>query len=337
MLRRISLIHEGPATRMDYRVLKNTDLKVSRLCFGTMTFGKPADQTAATRMVDRCVAEGINFIDTANVYQLGVAETMLGEAIRGKRDQLVIATKVRGKMGEGADESGLSKAAIFRALEDSLRRLQIDYVDLYYLHQPDYAVSIEETLGAMHELVKQGKVRYPATSNYSGWQVCEMIWTAGKNSFKPTYISQPMYNLLARGIEQEYLPMAKKYDVSIIAYNPLAGGMLTGKHNQATVPPGTRFDQNPMYQERYWHPANFAAVDKLKAAAEKAGRSLISVAFNWLLHHSATDCVILGASKIDQLEQNLAACKEGALPPEVLSVCDEVWSDLRNPVPFYNR
>jgi aryl-alcohol dehydrogenase-like predicted oxidoreductase len=302
-----------------------------------MTFGKPADQAAATRMVDRCIAEGINFMDTANIYQLGIAETMLGEAMRGKRDKLVVATKVRGKMGPGAEESGLSRAAMIRALEDSLRRLKTDYLDLYYLHQPDYAVPIEETLEAMEELVKQGKVRYPATSNYSGWQVCEMIWTASQRSLKSAYVSQPMYNLLARGIEHEYLPMAKKYGVSVIAYNPLAGGMLTGKHSHAAIPPGTRFDQNPMYQERYWHPANFAAVDKLKRAAERAGRSLISVALNWLLHHSPTDCIILGASRFEQLEQNLAAGKEGPLPPEILSVCDEVWADLRNPVPSYNR
>ena len=322
---------------MDYRTLTNTELRVSRLCFGTMTFGKPADQAAATRMVDRCIAEGINFMDTANIYQLGIAETMLGEAMRGKRDKLVVATKVRGKMGPGVEESGLSRAAMIRALEDSLRRLKTDYLDLYYLHQPDYAVPIEETLEAMEELVKQGKVRYPATSNYSGWQVCEMIWTASQRSLKSAYVSQPMYNLLARGIEHEYLPMAKKYGVSVIAYNPLAGGMLTGKHSQAAIPPGTRFDQNPMYQERYWHPANFAAVDKLKRAAERAGRSLISVALNWLLHHSPTDCIILGASRFEQLEQNLAAAKEGPLPPEILSVCDEVWTDLRNPVPSYNR
>jgi aryl-alcohol dehydrogenase-like predicted oxidoreductase len=185
--------------------------------------------------------------------------------------------------------------------------------------------------------VKAGKVRYPATSNYSGWQVCEMLWIARERSYAPPYISQQMYNLLARGIEQEYLPMAKKYGVSVIAYNPLAGGMLTGKHSQAAISPGTRFDKNPMYQERYWQPGDFAAVDKLKHAAGKAGRSLISIAFNWLLHHSSVDCLVLGASRLEQLEQNLAACKEGPLSPELLAVCDEVWADLRNPVPAYNR
>jgi 1-deoxyxylulose-5-phosphate synthase len=322
---------------MDYRKLKHTDLNVSRLCFGTMTFGKPADQPAAARMVDRCIEEGINFFDTANIYQVGMAESMLGEAIRGKRDKLILATKVRGQMGEGPDESGLSKQAIFRAIDDSLKRLKTDYVDLYYLHQPDYAVPIEETLRAIDELVRQGKVRYPGTSNYAAWQVCEMLLIAEKHGYTPSNVSQPMYNLLARGIEQEYLPMAKKYDVSVIAYNPLAGGMLTGKHSQAAIPPGTRFDKNPMYQERYWHPENFAAVEKLKQTAEQVGRSLISVALNWLLCHTPTDCVILGASGVGQLEQNLAACKDGPLPPEVLKICDEVWADLRNPVPIYNR
>jgi aryl-alcohol dehydrogenase-like predicted oxidoreductase len=164
-----------------------------------------------------------------------------------------------------------------------------------------------------------------------------MLLIEEKHGYTPVYVSQPMYNLLARGIEQEYLPMATKYNASIVAYNPLAGGMLTGKHSQAAIPPGTRFDKNPMYQERYWHPENFAAVEKLKQKAEQVGRSLISVALNWLLCHTPTDCVILGASGVEQLEQNLAACKDGPLPPEVLKICDEVWADLRNPVPIYNR
>jgi 1-deoxyxylulose-5-phosphate synthase len=317
--------------------LKETNLEVSRLCLGTMTFGKPVDQSTANRMLDDCHDEGINFVDTANIYQAGLSESMLGEAMLGKRDKLIVATKVRGKMGDGPDEGGLSKRAIFRAVEDSLKRLQTDYIDLYYLHQPDYAVPIEETLSAMEALIKQGKVRYTGTSNYSGWQVCDMLWVAKKNGYTPAKVSQPMYNLLARGIEQEFLPMAKKYEVTVITYNPLAGGLLTGKHSQAAIPPGTRFDNNSMYQDRYWHSQNFDAVDKLKRAAERAGRSLIDVAFCWLLHHTQTDCVVLGASRTEQLEQNLAACEKGPLPPEVLQVCNEVWAELRSPAPIYNR
>jgi aryl-alcohol dehydrogenase-like predicted oxidoreductase len=322
---------------MNKLTLRGTTLEVSRLCFGAMTFGKPVDQATANKMVHHCLDKGINFIDTANIYQAGLSESMLGEAMRGKRDQLIVATKGRGKMGNGPDESGLSKRALFRAVEDSLKRLQTDYVDLYYLHQPDYDVPIEETLGALDELVKQGKIRFPGTSNYSGWQVCEMLWMAKENKYKPAHVSQPMYNLLARGIEQEYLPMAKHYDVAVIAYNPLAGGLLTGKHRQAAIPPGTRFDNNSMYQERYWHSENFAAVDKLKAAAERAGRSLLDVAFCWLLHHTRTDCVLLGATRMEQLDQDLAACEKGPLPPDVLRVCEDVWTELRSPVPIYCR
>jgi aryl-alcohol dehydrogenase-like predicted oxidoreductase len=317
--------------------LNGTDLEVSRLCFGTMTFGKPVEQATANKMIDRCLDGGINFVDTANIYQTGLSESMLGEALRGKRDKFIVATKVRGKMGDGPDESGLSKRALFRAVEESLKRLQTDYIDLYYLHQPDYAVPIEETLGAMEELVKQGKIRSLGTSNYSGWQVCEMLWIAEKNKYTPATVSQPMYNLLARGIEQEYLPMAKSYDVAVIAYNPLAGGLLTGKHTQAAIPAGTRFDNNAMYQDRYWHPQNFAAVEKLKKAVESAGRSLIDVSLCWLLHHTQTDCVLLGATRMEQLEQNLAASEKGPVPAEILQVCDEVWAELRNPVPIYNR
>lgn len=317
--------------------LKRTDLEVSRLCFGTMTFGEPVDQVTATRMVDRCIDEGINFFDTANIYQIGVAESMLGEAMHGKRDRLIVATKVRGKMGGGDDESGLSKGAIVRAIEDSLKRLRTDYIDLYYLHQPDYDVPIEETLGALEELVKQGKIRYLGTSNYSGWQICEMLWVAKENGYTPASLSQPMYNLLARGIEQEYLSLAKKYDVTVIAYNPLAGGLLTGKHNQAAILSGTRFDSNAMYQDRYWHAQNFAAVEKLRRISESVGRSLVDVSLNWLLHHTQADCVVLGATKMEQLEQNLTACEKGPVQPEVLKVCDEVWAELRSPVPIYNR
>jgi len=321
---------------MMFKQLKQTDLNVSRLCLGTMTFGKPADQQAATRMVDQCIEAGINFFDTANMYQLGVAETMLGEALRGRRKKQILATKVRFKMGEGPDESGLSKAAIFRAVDESLKRLQTDYIDVYYLHYPDYAVPIEETLEALDLLVKQGKIRYPATSNYAAWQQTEMLWIAEKKNYKPAVITQPMYNLLARGIEQEWLAMTQHFALSNIVYNPLAGGLLTGKHQIQSVTPGTRFDENQMYQDRYWNRQGFEAVEKLKAIAQKP-RSLVSIALNWLLHHTATDCVILGASRPEQLTQNLAACEEGPLPEEIVKASDEVWKELRGPVPVYNR
>ncbi|HEU5340161.1 aldo/keto reductase [Edaphobacter sp.] len=322
---------------MDYRTLQQTDLSVSRLCFGTMTFGAQTGQQDACNMVDRCLDAGVNFFDTANIYQAGAAETMLGEALGQRRSEVVLATKVRGKMGDGPEQSGLSRRAIMTAIEESLRRLRTDYVDLYYFHQPDYDVPIEESMEAMERLVEQGKVRYPAVSNYASWQVVQMLSLAERNRYRPATVAQQMYNLLARGVEQEFLPMAKQMGVSVVAYNPLAGGLLTGKHSRDSIAAGTRFDQNKMYQDRYWHPQDFDALDRLKVVAADEKRSMISLALNWMLHHTTIDSVILGASRLEQLDQTLAAAEEGPLSTDAVTRCDDVWRELRGPAPQYNR
>jgi aryl-alcohol dehydrogenase-like predicted oxidoreductase len=326
---------------MDYRRLNRTDLKLSRICFGTMTFGRPVDQATATRMVERCIEAGINVFDSANAYQCGEAEAILGNALRGKRMDIVLSTKVEHKMGDGPDESGLSKAAILRQVEESLRRLQTDYLDIYYMHQPDYTVPIDEAFEAMNALVRQGKVRHVGISNFAAWQICEMLWICERCGYSAPVSIQQMYSLVARGIEQEYLPMARHLGVSTTAYNPLAGGLLTGKHTADKYTPGGRFDAefwgSPLYQERYWHPQTFAAVDAMKKVAAEAGRSLLSLAFNWLLHHTAVDCLLLGASRMEQLEQDLMCCEEGPLSQETVTACDKIWIDFRGPVPIYNR
>ncbi|MBZ5612173.1 MAG: aldo/keto reductase [Acidobacteriia bacterium] len=322
---------------MDHITLKNTDLAVSRICFGSMTFGGQTDEAAATKMIGLCLDRGINFLDTANAYNNGASEEMLGRILEGRRRQFVLATKVRNKMGEGSDMTGLSRGAILRAIDDSLKRLRTDYVDVYYLHLPDYAVPIDETLDALNEVRKQGKIRYVATSNYSGWQVVEMLWISGRQGYQPPYISQPMYNLIARGIEQEYLPMCQRFGVSNFVYNPLAGGLLTGKQRREAPLPGTRFDNNRMYLDRYWHQADFDAVEQLQKIAAAGGRSLLSLALNWLYHHTAAEGIILGASKIDHLEQDLNAFHDGPLDVETLQACDKVWTALRGPTPKYNR
>jgi aryl-alcohol dehydrogenase (NADP+) len=257
---------------MDRITLAGTDLSVSRLCFGNMTFGSQTDESTGARIIDCCLANGINFLDTANVYNKGV-----------------------------------------------------------------YEVPIEETLDAMQRLVEQGKVRFPATSNYASWQVTRMLWLADKGNRLPARVAQQMYNLVARGLEQEFIPMSRDLDVSIVAYNPLAGGMLTGKQTREAPLEGTRFDKNQMYLDRYWHNAYFDAIDELSAIAAEAGRSMISLSLNWLLHHTATASVILGASKLEHLEQNLKAAEEGPLSEDVLARCDAVWSKLRGVTPKYNR
>jgi len=319
---------------METVALKQTELKVSRICFGTMTFGAQVNEAAAIRMVEKAIELGVNFFDTANVYNAGASEAIVGKALTGRRNKVVLASKVRGKMPEC---EGLSRDAIMQAVEASLRRLKTDYLDLYYLHQPDYAVPIDESLEAMERLVQAGKVRYPATSNFCGWQVVQQQWIANEKGYKPAVITQPMYNLLARGIEQEYLPMCKEFGISTVVYNPIAGGLLTGKQPRTEPLAGTRFDNNQMYLDRYWHPAYFDAVDELQSAAQAAGRSLISVALNWLLKHTQTTCVILGASKLEHLESNIKVCSEGKLDEATLTAIDAVWAKLRGVTPKYNR
>ena len=302
-----------------------------------MTLGKPLDQAGTNQIIDRCIEAGINFFDTANMYNGGVAETLLGTALKGHRDKVVLASKVFFKMGDAPDQQGLSRKAILRAIDETLARLQTDYLDLYYLHAPDHTVPIDESLEAMDSLVRAGKVRYLACSNYAGWEVVQMLWLSKERGWHAPYVSQPMYNLLARGIEQEYLAMCQQLGISTVVYNPLAGGLLTGKHRQDFVLPGTRFDSNRLYQGRYWHTQYFNAVNQLREVAEAAGRSMVSLSLNWLLHHTASDVVILGASSMAQLNENLAASEEGPLSADVVKACDQVWQELRGPLPVYNR
>ncbi len=323
---------------MEYRTLPNTGLKVSRVSLGTMTFGSQVDEPTAARMVDACLEAGINFFDTANMYNQGKAETILGKVLGPRRKEIILATKVRNKMGDGPDDRGLSRAAIRKAIDASLKRLATDYVDVYYLHQPDYDVPIEETLEAMDELVRGGKVRFPAVSNYAAWQVGEIHWIASRNGYKPPYISQPMYNLLARGIEEEYLPFCQRFGVAVVPYNPLAGGLLSGKHARGSSPgAGTRFDGNKLYLDRYWHDADFAAVEDLKNVAREARKSLVELSLQWLLGQPQVDSVILGASRFEQLRENLKACQGARLDKQTLAKCHAVWKRLRGVTPKYSR
>ncbi len=323
---------------MEYRVLPQTDLKVSRLSMGTMTFGSQVSEADSIRMMDRCLEAEINFFDTANIYNQGESERIVGQGLKGRRKNIILASKARGKMGGGPDDVGLSRAAIRKAIEASLRRLQTDYLDLYYLHQPDYDTPIEETLETMAELVREGKVRYPAISNYAAWQVTQILWLCEKNGYPRPCISQPMYNLLARGIEDEYLPFCRKFQIAVVPYNPLAGGFLSGKHRSDAEPArGTRFDGNRMYLDRYWHGDYFQAVEATAQIAREAGRSLVELAFQWLLSRPVVDSIILGASKMEQLEANLKACEGTPLDKATLERCDGVWNRLRGVTPKYNR
>jgi len=199
-------------------------------------------------------------------------------------------------------------------------------------------VPIEETLAALEEAVAAGKVRYPAVSNYAAWQVCEILCLAEKNHLRPPCVSQPMYNVLTRAIEDEYLAFCRRFNIAVVPYNPLAGGLLTGKQSKQRGPiPGTRFDANKLYLERYWHDDYFAAVEELAAIAREAGKTLVELAFEWLLGQAQVDSIILGASRLEQLEENLRACQGGPLDEALLLRCDAVWKRLRGITPKYNR
>lgn len=322
---------------MEMRPLSGTDLVTSRIVLGTMTFGSQVDQETATAMVNLSLEAGINHFDTANAYNLGESERMLGRALGSRRSEVIIATKVFGTMGDGPDDRGLSAAAVRKQIDASLSRLGTDCVDLYYLHSPDYAVPIEESLGVMFDLVREGKVRHVAASNYAAWQLCQMSCLSAERQWPSVRVSQVMYNLISRGLDDEYVAFAQAYKVSSIVYNPLAGGLLTGKHRPGSVPvEGSRFD-NPAYRDRYWADQQFSAVDQLRAVAEGAGISLIDLSLRWLLASPPVEAVLVGASGLGQLEANIAAADGPALDKGVMDACDEVWRDVRGPLPHYNR
>lgn len=322
---------------MEMRPVPYTDLEVSRLVMGTMTFGSQVDEQGAADMVGRCLDEGINMFDTANAYNEGRSEEILGKLIAPHRAGVLIATKVFNPMGDAPDDRGLTKAAIRKAIEASLRRLGTEYVDLYYFHQPDWATDIEESLEALQDLVDAGKVRHAGLSNYSAWQIAEIHGLQAATGRPRPHVSQQMYNLLARRIDDEYAGFSTHYDIFDIVYNPLAGGLLTGKHGRDHTPePGTRFALD-MYRQRYWDEPHFAAVEDLRRASSDAGLDLIQLSFRWLLGRDLVDAVLLGASSMTHLEANLEACWGPRLDDDILKRCDEVWERLRGPAASYNR
>lgn len=324
---------------MKTNTLLGTGVDVSNVCLGTMTFGSQVSEADAARMVDFAIDRGVNFFDTANVYNGGLSEEITGRVLGPRRTRVVLATKVRGIMRNGdRTYGGLSRSAIRLAVEESLQRLGTDYIDIYYLHMPDRAVPIEETLQMMDDLRTEGKIRWIGTSNYAAWQMAEMESHMRRNETTPPKVAQPMYNVLARGIEQEYIAFTDRYKISSVCYNPLAGGLLSGKQSYEKGPiPGTRFDGNQMYLNRFWHPAYFRAVDALKEVAAGLAVALTELALRWVCHRPGVQSVIIGASKQAHLEQNIAVSQRGPLPDDALAACDDVWTELRGPTPQYNR
>jgi aryl-alcohol dehydrogenase-like predicted oxidoreductase len=289
-------------------------------------------------MVHRALHAGVNFIDTADVYNQGVSETITGKALKAKRNGVVLASKVGNAVGpHELKDRGLTRWHIIHAVEASLKRLQTDRLDIYYLHTPDYNTPIYESLAAFDQLIRQGKVVYVGISNYASWQICHALWLCDKHSLSPPVVTQVPYNLLTRGIEQELLPMCREFSIGVTVYNPLAAGLLTGKHD-FTKPPseGTRFQLDGQYYSRYWMDSHFQGASRLLQIAQKAGMRPTSLALRWLARQDSVDAILVGASRMEHLEENLSAW-EGDLSSETLKACDEVWEQMRSDSFRYNR
>ena len=297
---------------MEYRLLGNTGVKVSRLCMGTMTFGKEADRTASEAMFRRCREAGINFFDCANTYAGGESERILGQLIQDCRDELVITTKVFNRVGADINAGGTSRRHIMAAVEQSLKRLKTDRIDLYFLHHFDEEPDMEDSLRALDDLVRQGKILYPAASNYAAWQLMKARAISRREGWSPFRCIEPMYNLLKRQAEVEVLPMAASEKLGVITYGPLAGGLLTGKYRQA-VSTG-RFIENKMYQKRYGDASMQETVTKFARFAEEHGYRPAALAVAWASHHPAVTAPIIGARSVEQLEDSLKALEIDMTP-----------------------
>jgi aryl-alcohol dehydrogenase-like predicted oxidoreductase len=324
---------------MKYKKMGRTGLKVSRICLGTLTFGQQIGEAEAIKLIKGALAAGINFLDTANSYAGTKSEEIIGRALKGERNSVVLATKGQQRTGPGPNDEGLSRKYIMKAVEDSLRRLQTDYIDLYYCHFPDFETPIEETLRAMDDLVRQGKVLYIGCSNYSVWQICEALRVSEVHDLARFDCVELPYNLLARDVETELLPLCNNEGMGVTVYNPLAGEMLTGRHEFGKQPLEGRFTLDvlgPVYLDRYWSEANFQAVERFKKLAKEHGCSLIQFALAWILNCETVTGVLSGVISLKQLEENMGAL-DVKLSVEELQVCDDVWHIFRPPRHHYSR
>ena len=312
---------------VDYRLLGRTGVEVSPLALGTMMFGAwgNRDTDDSIRIIHRALDAGLNFVDTADVYSAGESEEIVGKALKGRRDDVVLATKFFMSMGEGPNHGGGSRRYIMNAVEDSLRRLDTDYIDLYQVHRPSALMDVDETLGALTDLVRQGKVRYIGSSSYSGSQIVEAQIASRDRNLERFVTEQPPYSILVRGVEQDVLPTAERYGMGTLSYSPLAGGWLSGKWRKDSPPvptsanrPSARFDMSSVANRQ-----KLEVVDALAHIAEDAGISLIELAIAFVINHPGITSAIIGPRTMEQLESQIAAA-DVTLTPEILDRIDEL-------------
>jgi aryl-alcohol dehydrogenase-like predicted oxidoreductase len=312
---------------MQHRPLGRTGVQVSPLCLGTMMFGPWGndDEADSIRVIHRALDAGITFVDTADVYSAGESERIVGKALKGRRDDVVLATKFFMPMGEDPNRRGGSRRWIVRSVEDSLRRLDVDHIDLYQVHRPSQDTDVEETLGALTDLVRQGKVRYVGSSSYAASQIVEAQWVARDRHLQRFVTEQPPYSLLVRGIEADVLPTAQRHGMGILSYSPLAGGWLSGRWRKeapgtptSSARPPARFDMSSPANQR-----KLDAVEQLALLAEEAGLTLIELAIAFVIRHPAVTSAIVGPRTMAQLESQLTAA-DVVLTDDMLDRIDEI-------------
>jgi aryl-alcohol dehydrogenase-like predicted oxidoreductase len=330
---------------MEYRLLGKSGLKVPVLSFGTGTFGGngnfwrawgTSDVAEATRMVDLCLEAGVNLFDTADVYSRGLSEEILGKAIEGRRDKLLISTKTTFRMSDDPSDVGSSRSRILRSAENSLRRLGTDYIDIYTMHGFDALTPVEETLRALDDLVSAGKVRYLACSNFSGWHLMKALATSDKNGWARYVGQQVYYNLMGRELEWELMPLGLDQGVGALVWGPLANGKLTGKIRRGQpVPEGTRIAQTGGEGTEIPEEAMYKIIDAVDAMAHETGKTMAQVAINWLLQRPTISTVIIGARNEEQLQQNLGSIGWN-LTPEQVATLDKA-SQLPQTYPYWHQ
>lgn len=303
-------------TYMKYKSLGRTGVLVSELCFGTMSFGSEADEAEATRMFNRCREAGVNFFDCSNNYGEGRAEEILGKLIHGCRDDVIITSKVSQRVGKDMNALGSSRRHIMLAVEQSLLRLKTDRVDVYFIHHFDPLTEMEETLRALDDLVHQGKVLYLGVSNWAAWQIAKALGISKKDGLARFECIEPMYNLLKRQAEVEILPLAESEKLGVIAYSPLAAGLLTGKYSQGSKPSSGRIVEKEQYSQRYSSTLYYDIAERFANFAQKLGVNPATLAISWVRSHPAITAPIIGARNVTQLESSLAAA-EFIMEPEI--------------------
>ncbi|MFP5109433.1 aldo/keto reductase [Neobacillus sp. C211] len=305
---------------MEYRTVGKTGIQVSNLCFGAMSFGGDADEETSKAMYQRCREAGINFFDTADVY--GRSEEILGECIAHERDSIVLTTKVFWNTGADVNASGLSRKHMMQGIENSLRRLKTDYIDFYFVHDFDEQTPIEETLRTLDDFQRQGKILYPAVSNWAAWQITKALGISAKEQLARFELIQPMYNLVKRQAEVEILPMAASEQIGVITYSPLGAGLLSGKYGVNKRPEQGRLVQNARYGDRYGADDDFVTAEQFTKYAQEHDVKPATLAVAWVMANPAVTAPIIGARKLDQLDDSLAAAD--------FNMTNEMYAEITN-------